>query len=177
MRATYRGRMVDEEGAPPAGEAVAAGRSRVYVDMVGDLFHAGHVTLLREARRLGDWLIVGVLSDDTAASYKRRPIMSLAERVAVIESCRYVDEVIEDAPFHVTGEFLALHDITTVVHGDDLSSEGAGFVYGPAAAEGKLQYVRRTRGISTTEVIQRVLDATASRPPCGDGAQPRHEGD
>ena len=102
----------------------AAAISRVYVDMVGDLFHAGHVSLLREARRHGDWLVVGVLSDDTAASYKRRPIMTLAERVAVIESCRYVDEVIEDAPFRVTEAFLDEHAITTVVHGDDLSPEG-----------------------------------------------------
>jgi cytidyltransferase-like protein len=103
---------------------------------VGDLFHAGHVSLLREARRHGDWLIVGVLSDDTAASYKRRPIITLAERVAVIESCRYVDEVIADAPLRVTEEFLAEHAITTVVHGDDLSPEGAEFVYGPAPAAG-----------------------------------------
>jgi len=84
------------------GLEARAGKSRVYVDMVGDLFHAGHVELLRAARRHGDWLVVGVLSDETVASYKRRPIMSLAERVAVIESCRYVDEVIEDAPFQVT---------------------------------------------------------------------------
>ena len=131
--------------------------------MVGDLFHAGHVSLLREARRLGDWLVVGVLSDDTAASYKRRPIMTLAERVAVLESCRYVDEVIEDAPLQVTEGFLAAHGITTVVHGDDLSPEAAEFVYGPAAAAGKLIYVRRTGGISTTQLIQRVLDAAASR--------------
>ena len=135
---------------------------RVYVDMVGDLFHAGHVSLLREARRHGDWLVVGVLSD-TAASYKRRPIMTLAERVAVIESCRYVDEVIEDAPLQVTEEFLAEREITTVVHGDDLSPQSAEFVYGPAAAAGKLSYVRRTGGISTTQLIQRVLDAAASR--------------
>ena len=126
--------------------------------MVGDLFHAGHVSLLREARRHGDWLVVGVLSDDTAASYKRRPIMTLPERVAVIEACRYVDEVIADAPLRVTAQFLAEHDIATVVHGDDLSPEGAAFVYGPAAAEGKLTYVPRTGGISTTQVIQRVLD-------------------
>jgi ethanolamine-phosphate cytidylyltransferase len=135
----------------------------VYVDMVGDLFHAGHVSLLREARRHGDWLMVGVLSDDTAASYKRRPIMTLPERVAVIESCRYVDEVIADAPLRVTEEFLAEHGITTVVHGDDLSPEGAEFVYGPAATAGKLTYIPRAGGISTTELIQRVLDAVASR--------------
>lgn len=135
---------------------------RVYVDMVGDLFHAGHVSLLREARQLGDWLVVGVLSDDTAASYKRRPIMSLAERVAVIESCRYVDEVIEDAPFRVTERFLDEHAITLVVHGDDLSPEGVQYVYGPAAAAGKVAYIARTGGISTTQLIQRVLDAAAS---------------
>lgn len=98
--------------------------------MVGDLFHAGHVSLLREARRHGDWLVVGVLSDDTAASYKRRPIMTLAE-----------------------------HGITTVVHGDDLSPEATEFVYGPAATAGKLTYVRRAGSISTTQLIQRVLDA------------------
>ena len=138
--------------------------SRVYVDMVGDLFHAGHVSLLREARQHGDWLVVGVLSDDTAASYKRRPIMSLAERVAVIESCRYVDEVIEDAPFQLTEEFLAEHSIATVVHGDDLSPRDAELVYGPAAAAGKLQYVHRSTGISTTQLIQRVLAASSSDP-------------
>jgi ethanolamine-phosphate cytidylyltransferase len=137
--------------------------TRVYVDMVGDLFHAGHVSPLREARRYGDWLVVGVLSDDTAASYKRRPIMTLAERIAVIESCRYVDEVIEDAPFRVTEAFLDEHAITTVVHGDDLSREGAEIVYGPAAATGKLAYVPRTGSLSTTQVIQRVLDAAARR--------------
>lgn len=142
-------------------DITAAAASRVYVDMVGDLFHAGHVALLREARRHGDWLVVGVLSDDTAASYKRRPIMTLAERVAVIESCRYVDEVIADAPFRVTRAFLDEHAITTVVHGDDLSREGAESIYGPAVAAGSLVYVRRNGGISTTQIIQRVLDAAA----------------
>ena len=89
------------------GDDASAGAVRVYVDMVGDLFHAGHVALLREARSHGDRLVVGVLSDETAASYKRRPIMTLAERVAVIEACRWVDEVVPDAPFTVTEYFLA----------------------------------------------------------------------
>ena len=136
--------------------------SRVYVDMVGDLFHAGHVSLLRAARRQGDWLVVGVLSDDTAASYKRRPIMTLAERVAVIESCRYVDQVVPDAPFRMTEDFLDEHAITTVVHGDDLSPEGAEFIYGPAVASGRFVSMERAGGISTTQLIQRVLDRAAS---------------
>ncbi len=139
-----------------------SGTSRVYVDMVGDLFHAGHVELLRAARAHGDWLIVGVLSDETAEAYKRRPIMNLAERVAVVEACRYVDDVIADAPFQVDEEFLGEHDIDIVVHGDDLTPQGAAAVYGAAAAAGKLKYVPRTSGISTTDLIQRVLDAKAT---------------
>lgn len=136
--------------------------SRVYVDMVGDLFHAGHVELLRAARSHGDWLIVGVLSDETAAAYKRRPIMTLAERVAVIESCKHVDEIIAGAPFEVSADFLAQHDIAIVVHGDDLSPSDARAVYGAAAAAGKLRFVRRTGTISTTDLIQRVLDARSA---------------
>lgn len=131
---------------------------RVYVDMVGDLFHAGHVALLREARRHGDHLVVGVLGDETNAAYKRRPIMTLAERVAVIESCRFVDEVVADAPFVVDEGFLDEHAITTVVHGDDLSLDGAASIYGPAVERGALVLVQRSPGLSTTQVIQRVLE-------------------
>lgn len=88
--------------------------------------------------------------------------MTLAERVAVIESCRYVDEVIEGAPLQVTEECLAAHGITAVVQGDSLSPRGK-FAYAPAAAAGKLAYVRRPGGVLTTHSIQRVLDAAASR--------------
>lgn len=139
-----------------------SGTSRVYVDMVGDLFHAGHVELLKAARTYGDWLVVGVLGDETAQAYKRRPIMNLAERVAVVEACRYVDEVVADAPFHVDEGFLTAHDIATIVHGDDLTPAAADAVYGPAVAAGTLEHVPRTSGISTTELIQRVLDADAA---------------
>ena len=138
------------------------GTTRVYVDMVGDLFHAGHVELLRAARTHGDYLIVGVLSDETAAAYKRAPIMTMAERVAVIEACKYVDEVVADAPFQIDEEFLVEHEIATVVHGADLSPQGAEVVYGAALTAGKLKYVPRTTGISTTELIQRVLAAKAA---------------
>lgn len=129
---------------------------RVYVDMVGDLFHAGHVALLRAAREFGDHLVVGVLSDETATAYKRRPIMKLDERVAVIEACRYVDEVIADAPLRLSPEFLDEHRLALVVHGDDLDQDAAAEVYGPAMDTGRLRLVPRTGGISTTDLIARV---------------------
>jgi cytidyltransferase-like protein len=129
---------------------------RVYVDMVGDLFHPGHVALLKAARQFGDRLLVGVLSDEVVASYKRPPIMSLAERVAVIEACRYVDEVLPAAPYRVTLDFLDERDIALVVHGDDIPPESVEEVYGPVAAAGRLRLVRYTAGVSTTELIARV---------------------
>ncbi|MGN9809605.1 adenylyltransferase/cytidyltransferase family protein [Micromonospora sp. BQ11] len=131
-------------------------KTRVYVDMVGDLFHPGHVALLRAARGFGDWLIVGVLSDETVASYKRRPIMSLAERVSIVEACRYVDEVVPDSPYQLTPEFLDEMQISVVVHGDDISPEVIEAVYGPIAADGRLQLVKYTAGVSTTDLINRV---------------------
>lgn len=135
---------------------------RVYVDMVGDLFHPGHVALLRAARELGEEVVVGVLSDESAAAYKRTPIMSLAERVAVVEACRYVDEVVPDAPLHPSLDFLSTHDLALVVHGDDLDPALAADVYGEAADDGRLRLVPRTEGVSTTEVIARVQARFAS---------------
>lgn len=72
---------------------------RVYVDIVGDLFHAGHVEFFKKAKALGDYLIVGVLADEVVQGYKREPVLTLEERVKVIESCKYVDEVIVAPPF------------------------------------------------------------------------------
>jgi cytidyltransferase-like protein len=132
---------------------------RVYVDMGGDLFHAGHVALLRTARQLGDQLVVGVLSDATITSYKRRPIMTLQERMEVIGACRYVDEVIADSPFRLTEEFLTRHRIAIVVHGDDMSLDAAQDVYGPAVDAGTFRRIPYTAGISTTELIRRVLES------------------
>ena len=80
----------------------------------------------------------------------------------MIEACRYVDEVIADAPFEVDETFLAEHDIAIVVHGDDLTPQDVEVVYGAAAAAGRLELLPRTPGISTTDLIRRVLDADAS---------------
>jgi cytidyltransferase-like protein len=148
--------------------------TRVYVDMVGDLFHAGHVELLREARRFGDRLVVGVLSDEVVAQYKRRPVTTLEERVTVVRACRYVDEVIPGAPDVVTLGFLRDHDLSVVVHGDDLTEEAIATVYAEVAEAGLLRLVPRTTGVSTSELIRRVLDDARTR--TGHGLDQGHDG-
>lgn len=62
--------------------------TRIYIDMVGDLFHYGHVNALKQCKDEGDYLIVGVHSDKTVESYKRTPILNMDERIGVIESCK-----------------------------------------------------------------------------------------
>jgi cytidyltransferase-like protein len=129
---------------------------KVYVDMVGDLFHQGHVELLKAARAFGDYLLVGVLSDHVVAAYKRQPIMTMSERISVIQACRYVDEVLPDAPDVVTSTFLKTHGIALVIHGSDISEEVIKVVYNDPLQEGKFKTVKRTGEISTTEIINRI---------------------
>jgi phosphoenolpyruvate phosphomutase len=126
----------------------------IYVDMVGDLFHFGHVELLRRAKEFGQKLIVGVHNDETVMSYKRRPVLSMKERIAVIESCKYVDQVIPDAPLVVTSKYLEENQIDLVIHGDDLTSEDKHMMFGEVL--NKLVLINYTDGISTTNILQRL---------------------
>ena len=89
--------------------------------MVPDLFHYGHANFLKQARQCGDYLIVGIHSDQVVGGYKRLPIMSMDERIKTVSSCRYVDEVVPDAPLVIEEEWINTHNIDIVVHGDDFS--------------------------------------------------------
>jgi glycerol-3-phosphate cytidylyltransferase len=136
--------------------------TRVYVDVVGDLFHPGHVAFLQKAAELGDTLVVGVHPDDEVTDYKREPVLTMDERVALVRACRYADEVIENAPLRVSTEFLERHRIDLVVHGDDISDANRDSMYGDAVALGIFRTIPYTDGISTTAIIERIrrrLDA------------------
>ena len=128
---------------------------KIYVDIVGDLFHLGHVNLFKKARALGDYLIVGMHADKDVEFYKRKPVLSLKERSEVIKSCRYVDEVVESAPLVITNNFINKYDISYVVHGDDVSDEVKRQHKIPYDL-GMVKYVPYTEGISTTDIIQRI---------------------
>ena len=155
---------------------------RVYVPMIGDLFHAGHVQLLKKAKQVAEvelqklleqsdekWgqaqeasrtktfrriiadtaVIVGVIGDEEATKYRRRPILSINERIEVIGGCRFVDEVVVNAPIATTLSFMREHSLDFVVHGDDLSDVGKQRFYGEVLAAGRYREVSASSGMST----------------------------
>ncbi len=128
---------------------------RVYSDMVADLFHYGHMEFLKKAGALGDYLLVGVDDDATAERNKRKPILTMEERVASVAGCRYVDEVLPNAPWIMDRAWIEKHNIDLVVHGDDYPPEYEEEVYKAPIEMGIFRTVPYTGGISTTEIIRR----------------------
>ena len=131
---------------------------RVYTCLVGDLFHSGHVKFLQQAKNMGSYLLVGVCSDEDCIKYKRKPIMCYEERLAVIESCKYVDEIIPLPPSVVSSDFLQKHNIELLVHGDDSNMNQLYFFYKDAIDRGIYRSIPYTKGISTSEIITRIKD-------------------
>lgn len=68
---------------------------RVYLDGCFDVMHYGHANALRQARMLGDELVVGLISDVEIRAAKGPPVMNYAERKTLVGSVKWVDEVID----------------------------------------------------------------------------------
>ena len=129
---------------------------RVYTCLIGDLFHPGHVNFLKQAKNEGSYLIVGVCSDEDCEKYKRKPIMNFTERLAIIESCRYVDEIIKSPSSIISQEFIDKYNIDLIVHGDDSNTEQLIHFYEVAIRQNKYKSLNYTSGISTSEIIERI---------------------
>jgi choline-phosphate cytidylyltransferase len=139
---------------------------RVYVDGVYDLFHFGHAEMLGRVRaKFGAHavIIAGIARDDDCLKYKRKPIMTQDERARSVRACKYVDDVIENAPWTITQEFLDTYKLDFVCH-DEASypSGSASDIYAFVKSIGKFVPIERTPSISTSEILQRILDRSKS---------------
>ncbi len=134
---------------------------RVYVDGVFDLFHYGHADMLRRVKEhFGPSAVicVGVCSDADCKKYKRRPLLNQQERIHSVSMCKYVDEVVSDAPWIIDEEFLKKYEIDVVCHdGTPYAAPGTNDVYEYVKSVGKFVHIPRTEGISTSNIIHRVL--------------------
>lgn len=135
---------------------------RVYADGIYDLFHFGHARALEQAKKSfpNTYLLVGCCNDEITHKFKGKTVMTEDERYESLRHCKWVDEVIPDAPWVVTKEFLDKHNIDFVAH-DALpyaDTSGAGNdVYEFVKAIGKFKETKRTEGISTSDIIMRIV--------------------
>ena len=113
-----------------------------------DLLHYGHIRLLKRARALGDYLIVGLSTDEfNEFSKHKQAYNSYAERKYILEAIRYVDKVVPEENWDQKINDVQKYDIDTFVMGNDW--EGKFDFLKPYC---KVEYLERTPGISTPQI-------------------------
>ena len=117
-----------------------------------DVFHAGHLNLLERARQLGDWLGVGVSTDELNRAKKgRRPVYGFDERRRILAALRCVDEVFAEESLEQKRDYLKRYRADILVMGDDWRGRFDEF-----SDLCKVVYLPRTPSISTTATIERI---------------------
>ena len=128
---------------------------RIMVDMSATLIHHGHIRLLQAAKKLGT-VVVALTTDEEIRNKKGYdPELSYPERKEILESIRYVDEVVP-SDWLLTEAFLDEHRIDLLVHGADNSNP---------IPEQRLHLLPRTEGISSSLLRSRVLSVVDTMGP------------
>jgi len=142
---------------------ITASENRVYkiwVDGCFDMMHFGHANAIRQAKKLfpNVELFVGVHTDEDIKRHKGPPVMNEQERYEAVRSCKWVDHVIEGAPYVTEVSVLKQHGIDYCVHGEDISfDENGEDTYKYIHEAGMMLIVKRTEGVSSTDIVDRML--------------------
>jgi len=135
-------------------------KNTVYVGMVADLLHNGHMNILKEAGKYGK-VIVGLFTDEAAATYKRIPFLPYEQRKSIVENLKHVDEVVPQT----TADYrpnLRKYKPDYVVHGDDwktgvLSPVRQGVIEVLKEWGGELIEVPYTKNVSSTQLHNKII--------------------
>jgi glycerol-3-phosphate cytidylyltransferase len=121
-----------------------------------DLFHAGHIMMLKEARTQCDYLIVGLQTDPTIDRHeKNKPIQGIFERYVQLQACKYVDEIVVYATEKELLDVLQSYPIDVRILGEEYATKQ----FTGDQLKMELYFNRREHSFSTTELRQRVVDA------------------
>jgi glycerol-3-phosphate cytidylyltransferase len=123
-----------------------------------DLFHFGHLNILLKAKKLGDYLIVGVSTDSLISKYKKlKPIICYKDRVAIIKELKCVDEVIKQEKFFDTKQ-LKKYNISYIVLGDDWKNKSFPELNRCLKELNiKMLYVPYTKRLSTSKIKKNII--------------------
>ena len=121
-----------------------------------DLFHAGHVMMLKDAKEQCEYLIVGLQTDPTVdRPEKSKPVQGVFERYVQLQACRYVDQVVVYATEKELMDVLQSYPIDVRILGEEYAIK-------PFTGKGLLMeyhFNKRKHSFSTTELRQRVVEA------------------
>jgi cytidyltransferase-like protein len=134
---------------------------RVYMDGIFDLFHRGHIESIIKAKNIlndpdNTYLIIGIISDADATGYKRSPIINEEDRVKIMNSIKYVDQVLFPGPLTLTNEFIQSNNIDIVVHGfvnEEDRNKQKEYYFNVADKFKEIEYYSKT---STTQIINKI---------------------
>jgi len=131
----------------------------VYIGMSADLIHKGHLNIIVEGRKLGK-VIIGLLTDEAIASYKRLPLITFKERKTIVENLKGVDKVVPQTTLDYVPNLMKLKP-DYVVHGDDWKSGVQKEIRQRVIKVlnewgGELVEPKYTEGISSTNLINAV---------------------
>jgi ethanolamine-phosphate cytidylyltransferase len=142
---------------------------RVFVDGCFDLPHFGHYNFMRQCREISEEVYAGISSDEEIRLHKGPCVFTCAERQMMMDACKWTTATIPDCPYDfITPEFLDQYGCDAAVHGDDPSvNEDGVFWHEPAMKVGRFAQVPRTKAVSTTNIIGRILRLPKAELPPG----------
>jgi glycerol-3-phosphate cytidylyltransferase len=129
-----------------------------YTTGVFDMFHIGHLNILREAKKQCEYLIVGVSIDEVVEQYKnKRPIIPYEDRAEIVQSVRYVDKVVGQYSMDKMDAWRELK-FDVMFHGDDWKDSPLYKEYQEkfSAVNVDLVFIPYTKGISSTQIYEEI---------------------
>lgn len=118
-----------------------------------DILHGGHINLLRRAKRLGDYLIVGISTDKFNEMKGKQAYYSFEQRKAILEAVKYVDEVIPEDSWEQKADDIKDYDIDILVMGDHWKGK-----FDELEELCEVKYLPRTIGISSTKIKDDLME-------------------
>ncbi|MGR3636668.1 MAG: adenylyltransferase/cytidyltransferase family protein [Shimia sp.] len=132
---------------------------RVYTSGTYDLFHIGHLNVIRRSRELGDYLVVGVSTDELVASYKmRKPIIPFEDRAEIIQALTGVDLVVRQEELF-SPKLMSELDIDVMTIGDDWKGKyHPGLEWAQNHPKIEMAFLPYTQSVSTTELKKQIIN-------------------